>query len=110
MLYVGRYADNLAPAVRASIADALADRVFVREVAARRRLTDDDDFRRVLAIAFGELASRDEPHAHRAEIVLAHGADPCHRPLIRLRRGTAFDQKPGVGVVAPERKRRNRGG
>src|SRR6266511_4551340 len=110
MLYVGRYADNLAPAVRASIADALADRVFIREVAARRRLADDDDFGRVLVIAFGELASRDEPHAHRAEIVLADGAVPRHGPLIGLRRGTAFDYEIGVGVGAGERERRNRGG
>src|SRR5262245_31387608 len=108
MLYVGRYADNLAPAVRAPISDALADRVFVREVAARRRLADDDDFGRVLVIAFGELASRDEPHAHRAEIVGAYGADPGHRLLIRPWHGTALDQKPGVGVGARERKRRNR--
>src|SRR5262245_66099475 len=108
MLYVGRYADNLAPALRAPIADALADRVFVREVSARRRLADDDDFGRVLVIAFGELASRDEPHAHRADIVLAHGTDPCHRPLIGLRRGTAFDEKPGVRVTAREPKRGNR--
>src|SRR5262245_65347274 len=105
MLYVGRYADNLAPAVRAPIADALADRVFVREVAARRRLADDDDFGRVLVVAVVEFAPGDETHAHRAEIVVAHGADPRHRPLIRLRLRTPFDQKPGVVVVARKRKR-----
>src|SRR5262249_40815396 len=108
MLYVGRHADDLAPAVGASIADALADRVFVREVAARLRLADDDDFWRILAVAFVALAPGDEPHPHRSEIGVAHGAEPPHRPLIRLRRGTAFDQKPGGVVVARERERRTR--
>src|SRR5262245_51289666 len=110
MLDVGRYADDLTPSIRASIADALADRVFVREMAARGRLADDDDFGRILVIAFVELAPLDKPHAHRAEIVRTHGADPRHRLLIRLWRRTSFDQEPGVGVEARERKRRNRRG
>src|SRR5215470_15291103 len=110
MFDVGCYAYYLAPAVGASITDALADWVFVREVAARRRLADDDDFGRVLVVAFVKFAPRDDPHAHRAEIVRAYGAVPRHGPLIGLGRGTAFDHEIGVGVVARERKRRNRAG
>src|SRR5262249_43038684 len=110
MLDVGRYADDLTPAVRASVAYALADRVFVREMPARGRLADDDDIGRVLVVTFGELTPRNEPYAHRAEIVRTHGADPRHRPLIGLWLWTAFNQKSGVSVVAQERKRRNRRG
>src|SRR5262249_23388938 len=105
MLHVSRHTNNFAPAVRASVADALADWIFIRKMAARCRLADDHDFGRILVVAFVELAPSDEPHAHRAEIVIAHGADPRHRSLIWLRRWTAVDKNSGVSVVARTRKR-----
>src|SRR5215468_6621006 len=105
MFDVGGYADDLAPSIGASVTDALADWIIVREMAARRRLADDDDFGRILVVTFVELAPGDEPHAHCAEIVIADRADPCHRSLIGLRRGTPFNYKPGVRIRTGERKR-----
>src|SRR5262249_39927496 len=102
MLYVGRHADDLAPAVGASIADALADRVFVREVAARRRLADDDDFGRILVVAFVELAPGvalpDDAHNG-----VGRAAEPRNSPLSRLDRRPASEHKPGVVNLAGER-------
>src|SRR5262245_8175503 len=96
MLHVGRHSDDFPPTVGTTIADALTDRVFVREVAARRRLADDDDSGSIFVVAFSEFAPLDDPHAHRAEIIGAYGADPRHGPLIGLRLGTPFDHEPCV--------------
>ena len=43
-------ADDLAPVVGGADADPLADRIVVRPVAARRRLVDDGDVSRRLAV------------------------------------------------------------
>src|SRR5262249_17866834 len=78
------------------------------ETLERCGVADDDAFALILGVAFVEHTPRDEPHSHRAEIVGAYGAVPRNGPLVWLRRGAAFDYEIGVGVVASERKRRNR--
>ena len=70
---VSHYADDLAP-VRFvftggdSRLDAFAYRILVREKLFRERLIDNDDSRRLLAVALSKLPSLQHRHAQRLEI------------------------------------------
>src|SRR5262245_32159819 len=112
-LHVADHADDFAHRrdvfYRNAGADAFSDRVFVREVAARQRLIDDDDARRLQVVALGEFAPADEPDAHRAEITVGREAQVGPRPFRSLNR-TPFDLESGIGVTAAERQREDHPG
>src|SRR5215475_3112517 len=49
--------------------DALADRVFVREIALGESLIDDQDSRTSRVVAFGESAAGEQRNLHHVEII-----------------------------------------
>jgi hypothetical protein len=96
---------------RAAVArehEALTDGLLAGEDARGERLVDDDGRRRVLRVALGELAARNQRHAQHAEVA---GADVAQVGLrLAARRGHGL---PGGvearGVAAENRHRADRG-
>ena len=92
--------------------EALAQRVFAGEDAARHRLVDDDDGRTVGAVRCRERPSLDEGNLHRAEVAFCRDAKVGLRLLARARTRTAFHDHGQVVVDAGwmERQRRHGAG
>src|SRR5262249_8725229 len=90
-------------------ADAFADRVFVREVAARQRLIDDNDARRLHVVAPAEITPTDQPNAYHAKITLGREAQFGPRTFRSLYR-TPFDLESCIKAAAVERQRKDHPG
>src|SRR5262249_19840403 len=72
VLRVGNDSDDLDLALLVRVLDTLADRVGIGKVAARERLVDDADARRLLAVAGVEGGSPGAPGLERLEVVFAN--------------------------------------
>src|SRR4051794_32137617 len=80
LLYVAHYADYFAPGLRPhGYVYALANRVFIREIALSHRLVYDDYARGVLRVMLCEYSPSQQRYAHRLEVI------GCYAIVVRSR-------------------------
>src|SRR5262245_26962614 len=80
----------------------LADRIGIGPVTLRRGLINDDDWRRVLIILFGEGAPYLQRHSHQAEIIGGDKGNIGEWRLARFRFRLAFKDEGGNRPPANE--------
>src|SRR5262249_21755041 len=101
---VGHHAhDGLPRVVRSltAVLDALAQRVFVGPEAARHRLVDNHDRRRLAPVALVEPSPADNRRADDAEVIRADRVNRRLDALFRFEIGAAVDAEiAGIGRLA----------
>src|SRR5262245_65974777 len=83
--------------------DALAERVFIREILPRQRFVDNDDVALLADLLFGEESPACSRDLQRTEEVLIGDTKACSgHPLTGRRLRTTFDLKDGLCAQSEE--------